>query len=121
MKDDAVIEIGAEGEFLWKHPGAEWKVQGPVIKDVFRERFKSVLEHLHSHGLAVLPMEATEGMVEAALDASGQRIEEYTAPRESGVAIDGDISEADAEHFNSLLKDAHGSAYRAMTAAWKDK
>ena len=49
--------------------------------------------------LRMVPVEATEEMLEATLDKMGQRVEPYTAPRESGVAIDSDIDEETAEYM----------------------
>ncbi len=56
-------------------------------------------------------------MLEAAIDESGWRVTAYTAPRESGVAVDGDISPEDAEHINQTGRAAMASTYAAMISA----
>lgn len=68
-------------------------------------------------GYVLVPREPTAAMLEAALDESGWRVEPYTAPRESGVAIDSDMSEADAKEINEAGRAAHRDTYRAMLAA----
>ena len=59
----------------------------------------------------------TEAMLEAALDAMGERIEAYTAPRESGVALACDITEEDAAEFNAETKGNYRRLFWAMIDA----
>jgi hypothetical protein len=68
-------------------------------------------------GWKLVPIEPTQEMLEAAFDESGWRVEPYTAPRESGVAIDSDMSEADAAEINEAGRQAHADTYRTMLAA----
>ena len=68
-------------------------------------------------GWKLVPVEPTEAMLDAALDFSGERVSAYTAPRESGVALDTDISEEDAAYFNSTAKTIYGKLYSAMLGA----
>ena len=50
--------------------------------------------------MVVGDMKITDAMVEAGIRAIGEWMEPYTAPRESGVALDGDITAEDAVFFN---------------------
>lgn len=62
-------------------------------------------------------MEPTQTMKEAALDESGARVSAYEAPRESGVPVECDISEADAEQINADLMESFADTFRAMRLA----
>ncbi len=68
----------------------------------------------------VVPVEPTEAMLEAALDATGERILPFEAERESGVPVECDISEEDALAINEGTKAAFAAIYRAMIAEVKD-
>ena len=65
----------------------------------------------------VVDDETTPEMIRAGMDSLGWWIEPYNAPRESGVAIDSDMSEADAAFYNVQQMDAIADLYRAMRAA----
>lgn len=80
---------------------------------------RAILFALDKAGFAVVPKEPTDLMTDAAIDEAGWRTVPYTAPRESGVAIDSDISEEDAVALNIAAKDAMASTYRAMIGAAK--
>lgn len=77
----------------------------------------SALQREVPDGWQLVPTNPTPEMLEAALDESGQRIEPYIAPRESGVAVECDITEEDAANINQQFKADHGNTYRAMLAA----
>lgn len=62
-------------------------------------------------------MEPTQTMKEAALDESGARVSAYEAPRESGMPVECDISEADAEQVNADLMESFADTFRAMRLA----
>lgn len=68
-------------------------------------------------GWKLVPVEPTEEMLSAALDASGARIMPYTAPRESGVATECDMPDEDAERINKETMNEIANQYRAMIGA----
>jgi len=65
----------------------------------------------------MVPKQPTKAMVEAALDEAGWRVSAYTAPRESGVPVDSDLSEKDAEDINNAGRGALSEIYQAMLLA----
>ncbi len=67
----------------------------------------------------LVPREPTEEMLEAALDATGDRILPFAAERECGVPVECDISEEDALIINEGTKAAFAEIYRAMIAQVK--
>jgi hypothetical protein len=111
-------ECGANGcqSLVWKSR-CESAVKGR--KD-FRAAYKYVLRKLRTaeaQGAAPAgwpPREPTEAMQDAALDEAGWRVEPYTAPRESGVAIESDISADDAASINAECRESLADIWRAM-------
>jgi hypothetical protein len=63
-----------------------------------------------------MPAEADDAMLEAALDESGARCHEHIAPRESGVPIDSDMTEEEANYINGKVKASYADMYAAMYA-----
>lgn len=59
----------------------------------------------------------TEAMLDAAMKEMGEYVEPYTAPRESGVAIECDISAEDAAEFNAETKGNYRRLFWAMIDA----
>jgi hypothetical protein len=111
-------ECGANGcqSLVWKSR-CESAVKGR--KD-FRAAYKYVLRKLRTaeaQGAAPAgwpPREPTEAMQDAALDEAGWRVEPDTAPRESGVAIESDISADDAASINAECRESLADIWRAM-------
>lgn len=68
-------------------------------------------------GWVALPAQATDAMAEAAVRAAGGWVEPYTAPRESGVLVESDISQADADRFNAETMAEFKTAYVQLLAA----
>ena len=63
-----------------------------------------------------VPRDPTIEMISAAMDDLGWWVEPYTAPREGGVATDGDISAHDAAIINSQQMEVVASALKAALA-----
>jgi hypothetical protein len=82
------------------------------IERLSRERDTGVPE-----GWCVLPLEPTREMCEAAVIRDGGWLEPYTAPRESGVAVDGDLSQEDADDLNRQSCEDARLDYIAMLSA----
>lgn len=68
-------------------------------------------------GWVLVPKVPTAAMLKAALDESGNEVFAYTAPRESGVAVECDLSETAAAEINELLKSSFKDTFEAMIAA----
>lgn len=59
----------------------------------------------------------TDAMLDAAIDAMGERVEPFTAPRESGVALECDLSAEDAAEMNAETKGRYRQIFWAMIDA----
>jgi len=65
----------------------------------------------------VVPLTPTAEMLRAGMDDLGWWVEPYTAPRESGVPVDNDMSPADAASINATQMAVIEGLYSAMLAA----
>jgi hypothetical protein len=75
------------------------------------------LAALSEQGMFVVPAEATEAMLEAAMDITGTRVAPFVAERESGVPVECDISDEDAASINEATHAAHADIWATMIAA----
>lgn len=83
----------------------------------YKNHADSAIAALAAAGFALVPRDPTGEMFSAALDATGDRVEPYTAPRECGVPMDSDITADEAAQFNEEIMQGYGKIYRAMLAA----
>jgi hypothetical protein len=77
----------------------------------------AIRAQLQATGMALVPREPTGEMFSAALDATGERCLPYEAPRESGVALECDLSPDDAAIINQDLMRGYCVIYQAMIDA----
>ena len=68
-------------------------------------------------GWKLVPVEPTREMCEAAVRRGGGWADSYIAPRESGVPLDCDISQEDADEINRLSCTEAALDYAAMLSA----
>lgn len=81
------------------------------------EAARAALSVLADNGWVVVPKEPTEAMLKAAAHELGWVVEPYKAPRESGVAVDGDMSQEDADRINKDFMETLRGQYQVMLAA----
>lgn len=106
--------IGPEFDAAYAHKG-EWTADRGSRADI-NAPFKS--DYLEAARAAIEAlMEPTEGMLEAALDESGNRVTAYAPATEGGVPIECGMSDADAAEINSLMKAAFAADFRAAIEA----
>jgi hypothetical protein len=65
----------------------------------------------------LVPKEPTQAMLEAAVRRQGGWLTAYVAPRESGVPVDSDMSQEDADDLNRQSCEDAALDYRAMLSA----
>lgn len=122
---EAQIEAMAKAAFAFQARNTDfagiflkWETMDDAVKLAWVQLQRAAAEPIGlKPGCVVVPATATDEMLEAALDATGERAVAYVAPRECGVPVDCDISEDDARSFNDEGKKGHAATYAAMIAA----
>lgn len=125
---EKAVEAAARAIYESEHRGRPLSFEKELdyvrrhYRDGARAALAAALPELTLHesqpkGWKLVPIEATDAMCEIALDITGERVTAYTAPRESGVAVECDLTEEDAAAINKELKGCHAEVYSAMVSA----
>jgi hypothetical protein len=84
--------------------------------DCVTDNIDMILTALRAVDLPQSPAELTDEMIEAYLRSEGEWAEPFTAERESGVAVECDLSQTDADWINSDTAARLRRMYAALSA-----